>query len=149
MGKYYKTIKSITHMPMSSNNACYAFDLDDTVFRSHPVEIPTPEAFQVEPGEWHIQNLHHRDNAKFIRALSKMATVIIITARSPSEETVTELEDFGIPYEDLFFSRNKGPTLSTYTKKRNFEEIYFADDLDENLRSVRKHVPEAYLYKVV
>jgi predicted secreted acid phosphatase len=138
-------ITKVSQLPVGKK-CLYVFDIDDTLI----YDVSHIQSKLIDPATTRFLNkLKHNDN-----------DIIIITARSPTsnrdvQQTVQELEEFGITtdehYDALYFTKNKGNKLRSHLNsvRKPYDEVYFVDDLMENLRDVRKNVGGVTLYQVV
>lgn len=129
-------ISLIRQVPLIEN-ALYAIDLDDTIFKSE---------YNSRYGTF---NTVHRDilDIDFINEAAKIAKIIYITTRlaSTQELTLYQLNYYGLPSGKLHMCSNKGLVLKEYIAHT---KIIFIDDLHENVVDVQKHVPHAQCYRV-
>jgi hypothetical protein len=126
----------------------YALDIDDTLLKIRKIRNAEKESDNRKYKE--VVSLQDERIPSYLQKVNAVATIIYITAREESSRQITQdqIMSLDLPQRPIFFSITKGVTLRDYCSSRTFTVVFFADDLDENIRDVIRDFPTAICYRI-
>jgi hypothetical protein len=152
-----RVVSSIIDIPVFTGSL-YAFDIDDTLLKT--VKVFDKEEYLRVPVDH--RKIRHRWELQdpripaYLEALSKVASIIYITARSGDVETrnltMQQFRDFSLPLEPVYYAeKEKSTELLQHLMIRgvvSFTNVIFADNLDMECREMVKNAPGVRVYRV-
>lgn len=130
----YFQISSIRSLPIE-RDCLYVFDIDETIIH---IDKRRDDFFIVNA------------DIEYLRMIDEVAEIIYITKRHIEIDnfTIEQFENFRIPKREVFYcegdkhSFEKFEILNDYLTDKEYREVFFIDDLLDNIIGIKLALPE-------